>query len=90
MLSPLLQELIQALRCLPGVGPKSAQRMVFHLLERDRAGGRQLVEALQLALKQVQYCESCRMLSESPRCVICSNPKRETQQLCVVESPPMF
>ncbi len=86
-LSPLIQQLILALRCLPGVGPKSAQRMAFYLLERDQNGGRNLSQILSLALDKVGYCDSCRMLSEVSQCVICSNSKRDTSQLCVVESP---
>jgi recombination protein RecR len=86
-LSPLIQQLIQALRCLPGVGAKSAQRMAFYLLERDQSGGRTLSQTLLKALDQVGYCEACRMLSEVALCAICSNTKRDESQLCVVESP---
>lgn len=86
-LSPLIQQLIQALRCLPGVGAKSAQRMAFYLLERDQSGGRTLSQTLSKALDQVGYCDACRMLSEMALCAICSNTKRDESQLCVVESP---
>lgn len=86
-LSPLIQQLIQSLRCLPGVGAKSAQRMAFYLLERDQNGGRNLSHALLKAIDQVGFCDSCRMLSEVAICAICSNPKRDESQLCIVESP---
>lgn len=86
-LSPLIQQLIQALRCLPGVGAKSAQRMAFYLLERDQSGGAHLANSLLIALEKVGYCDSCRMLSEIAICVICSNQKRDESQLCIVESP---
>lgn len=86
-LSPLLQNLIQSLRCLPGVGPKSAQRMTFHLLQKDRLGGRRLIEALEAALQDVGYCQQCRMLSEEATCQICANTRRDATLLCVVESP---
>jgi len=79
--------LIEALRCLPGVGPKSAQRMAFHLLERDRNGGRLLGAALAEALASIGHCKRCRMLTESELCVICASPQRNVTQLCVVESP---
>jgi recombination protein RecR len=85
--TPLLARLIDALRCLPGVGPKSAQRMAFHLLERDRDGGRALCDALSLALGNVGRCKRCRMLTENELCAICASPVRELAQLCVVESP---
>jgi len=86
-MSPLLQNLIQALRCLPGIGPKSAQRMVFHILQKDRLGARRLIEALDAALEKVGYCQECRMLSEESICEYCSNPRRDPSVLCVVESP---
>lgn len=85
--SPLIQELVEAFRCLPGVGPKSAQRMTLHLLERDRVGGSKLVTALGKALDEVGNCASCRTLTEEQLCRICSNQKRNHRQLCVVESP---
>jgi recombination protein RecR len=86
-LSPRLQQLIEALRCLPGVGAKSAQRMAFYLLERDQNGARVLSQALVSALDEIGYCDTCRMLSEFALCQICSNPKRDENQLCVVQSP---
>ena len=86
-LSPLIAGLIDALRCLPGVGPKSAQRMAFHLLERERDGGRRLVEALTWALDRVGHCDTCRTLSEEATCAICADPRRDATQLCVIETP---
>jgi recombination protein RecR len=85
--SPLIDQLIQALRCLPSVGPKSAQRMAFHLLERNREGGLQLAAMLQRALEEVGHCTACHTLSELELCEICSDPRRDQQTLCVVESP---
>ena len=85
--SPLLNRLITALRCLPGVGPKSAQRMALHLLERDRDGGRRLVEALQAALDGIGRCRLCRDLSETDVCALCANPRRDRSLLCVIETP---
>ena len=85
--TPALARLIEALRCLPGVGPKSAQRMAFHLLERDRDGGRALVQSLAQALEAVGHCKRCRMLTEGALCAICSSTQRDAAQLCVVESP---
>lgn len=88
MLYPiLLVRLIETLRCLPGVGPKSAQRMAFHLLEKDRSGGYALAEALQRALSKVGRCERCRMFAEAELCPICSSQARDRSMLCVVESP---
>jgi recombination protein RecR len=83
----LVQELIDALRCLPGVGPKSAQRMAFHLLERDRNGGSNLGVVLQRAMQEVGHCASCRTLTEEPVCALCRNPQRDASLLCVVETP---
>jgi len=85
--TPTLARLIDALRCLPGVGPKSAQRMAFYLLERDRDGGRALAQSLAEALTAVGHCKRCRMLTESELCNICASPGRDAAQLCVVESP---
>lgn len=85
--SPLLEQLIDALRCLPGVGTKSAQRMAFHLLERDRPGGRELAERLRAAMDRIGHCRYCRNFSEAEVCGICDNPRRDASQLCVVESP---
>ena len=76
-----------ALRCLPGVGPKSAQRMALHLLERDREGAGRLVDALRLALERIGHCRLCRNLSESELCALCANPRRDRSLLCVVETP---
>lgn len=85
--TPLLEQLIHAFRCLPGVGPKSAQRMAFHLLERNRSGGLNLSKTLEQAIQQIGHCESCRTLSETPLCNLCNNPSRDLSLLCVVESP---
>jgi recombination protein RecR len=85
--SPLIQQLMDALRCLPGVGPKSAQRMAFHLLERDRAGALQLASVLRESMEKVGHCSLCRTFSESEKCAICMNPKRDPNQLCIVETP---
>lgn len=85
--SPLIQNLITALRSLPGVGPKSAQRMAFHLLERNRSAALTLAQALQQAAEQVAHCEQCRTLSEAPLCEICASTRRDPGLLCVVESP---
>lgn len=87
MPSPLLRELIDALRILPGVGPKSAQRMALTLLERQRPGGLRLARALEQALHHVEHCSICRNLTEQPICDICSNSSRDQNLLCVVESP---
>ena len=78
---------MEALRCLPGVGPKSAQRMALHLLERDRSGGAELARSLEDALQRVGQCERCRNLSETPLCSICADPRRDPRLLCIVESP---
>jgi recombination protein RecR len=85
--SALIRQLIEALRCLPGVGPKSAQRMAYHLLERDRDGGRRLAEALAEAIRKVQHCAQCRVLTENELCAICADPRRDPSILCVVEMP---
>jgi recombination protein RecR len=85
--SPSLARLIEALRILPGVGPKSAQRMAFHLLERDRDGARALSRALAEAADNVGHCTRCRMLTDGERCTVCSTPQRDDSLLCVVESP---
>lgn len=85
--SPLIAQLIEALRCLPGVGPKSAQRMAIHLLDRNPDKARQLVAALAQSLDQVQRCEQCRTLSETAQCSLCSANSRDGTVLCVVESP---
>ena len=85
--SRLIGRLIESLRCLPGVGPKSAQRMAFYLLEHNRDGGRQLAEALNLAMEKVGHCRECRTLSEEEVCTLCANDRRDRSQLCVVETP---
>jgi len=85
--SPLVNQLIEALRCLPGVGPKSAQRMAYHLLERDRSGAENLSMILDKAVKEVGHCEQCRSLSEQTVCDICVSTKRERALLCIVETP---
>lgn len=84
---PLLNQLMEALRCLPGVGPKSAQRMAFHLLERDRAGGRRLAQVLEEAMVRIGHCRRCRTLTEAEVCALCTNPNRDPASLCVVETP---
>ena len=84
--SPLIDQLIEAFRCLPGVGPKSGQRMTLHLLERNRAGGKRLTEALTEALDAVGNCAQCRTLTEEEVCRICANPSRNRKLCCVVES----
>ncbi len=85
--APLLEQLIDALRCLPGVGQKSAQRMAYHLLERDREGGLRLAGALAEAVERVGHCESCRDFSETPLCPICASSSRDRSLLCAIESP---
>ena len=84
---PLLEQLIESLRCLPGVGPKSAQRMALHLLERDRDGGKYLSTVLAEAMERIGRCTQCRNLTESELCAICANEQRDRSQLCIVESP---
>lgn len=86
-LSPLIQQLMQSLRCLPGVGPKTASRMALHLLQHDRMGANRLITSLEAALAGVGYCQSCRMLAEADLCPICQNTHRDPSLLCVVESP---
>ncbi len=83
----LVKQLIRSLTCLPGVGPKSAQRMAFHLLQHDRSGGQHLSQVLQQAMVQIRHCESCRTLTEQSRCELCQHPGRDDSVLCVVESP---
>ena len=87
MISPLVDQLMQAFQVLPGVGPKSAQRMVLNLLQHNREGGRILSHLLQRAMEQVGHCSRCRSFSEEEVCVICRNSKRDPSMLCVVESP---
>lgn len=85
--SPYLVQLIEALRCMPGIGKKSAQRIAFHLLQRDRAGGRQLAAILAESMEKIGHCQRCRNFSELDVCHTCSNSKRDKTLLCVVESP---
>ncbi|MDX2300555.1 MAG: recombination mediator RecR [Xanthomonadaceae bacterium] len=83
---PLLDRLIAALRCLPGVGQKSAQRMAYHLLERDREGGRRLADALAEAMARIGNCQRCRDFSEAPLCPLCASGSRDGHVLCAVET----
>lgn len=83
----LIGQLVDALRCLPGVGPKSAQRMAFHLLERNRPGGRHLAEKLLAAMDNVGHCALCRNFTEEELCRLCANQGRDQSQLCIVEMP---
>ena len=85
--SAALSALIDALRSLPGVGPKGAQRMAFHLLQDGRPAARALSQALVQALERVGRCSRCRMLTEGPLCVVCAHPGRDASTLCIVESP---
>ena len=86
--SPLLENLIEHLRCLPGVGPKSAQRMAYYLLQRDRSGGMNLARALTEAMSKIGHCNHCRTFTEEEVCSICNNPRRQNSGLlCVVEMP---
>ena len=84
---PALEQLIDALRCLPGVGPKSALRMAYYLLQRDRKGANTLALSLQNALQALGHCTLCNNFSETPVCPLCASEKREATQLCVVEMP---
>ncbi len=85
--TPVIRELIEALRCLPGVGPKSAQRMAYHLLEHGRPEARRLSQALAAAVEKVGRCQMCRTLSEESLCSVCGNAQRDPSQICVVETP---
>ncbi|HUF19329.1 MAG TPA: recombination mediator RecR [Burkholderiales bacterium] len=82
-----LEELIEALRCLPGVGPKSSQRMAYHLLQRDHAGAKRLARALDVALERIRHCEMCNSFAEEPVCTLCRSTRRDQALLCVVEMP---
>jgi recombination protein RecR len=82
-----LEELIQALRCLPGVGPKSAQRMAYHLLQRDQKGAERLSRGLGDALARIRHCAKCNTFTEAELCSVCGSPRRDASLLCVVESP---
>lgn len=84
---PALEQLIDSLRCLPGVGPKSAQRMAYHLLQRDRQGANGLAQALDNALQVVGHCKLCNTFSEQPICSLCESAQRDNTVLCVVEMP---
>lgn len=85
--SPLVDELVESLRCLPGVGQKTAQRMAFHLLERGRSGGDRLASALHEAMSGVRRCTSCQNFADTETCNICEDDHRQNGILCVVESP---
>lgn len=87
MFSPLIDELMSSLRCLPGIGPKSAQRIALHLLERDREGAERLSQSLHRAVEGVGRCQRCRTLTEQTQCGICANTRRDDSLLCVVETP---
>lgn len=86
-ISPAFDELVQRLRVLPGIGPKSAQRMALHLLSRNRHGAVDLAEALTVAMHNIRHCQICRLLSENEICNICASGERDQHVLCVVESP---
>jgi recombination protein RecR len=83
----VIDQLIDALRCLPGVGAKSAQRMALQLLERDKVGASHLAETISLAVEKIGRCQRCRTLTEFPICDICANKARVSEQICVVENP---
>jgi recombination protein RecR len=85
--TPSLDELIQALRCLPGVGPKSAQRMAYHMLQRDHPGAARLARAVASALERIRHCARCNTFTETEVCSLCSSARRDGALLCVVESP---
>ena len=87
MTASLLEQLIDAFRVLPGVGQKTAQRMAYHVLERDRDGGQRLADALANAVERIGHCERCRDFSETPVCPTCASAARDAHQLCAVESP---
>ncbi len=87
MKSPLIQELIESFRILPGVGPKSAQRMAYYILERNKEGGKKLSQSLLSAVEQVGHCTSCRTLTEEPICTLCLSTQRNSTELCIVENP---
>ena len=85
--SPLLTHLIEALCCLPGIGKKSAQRIAYHLLERNREGARNLATSMNEAMDKIGHCQRCRTFSETEICLLCASNKRDSSMLCVVESP---
>lgn len=82
-----LDELVKALRCLPGVGPKASQRMAFHLMQYNREGAQQLARALHAAVEKLRHCDRCNTFTEEELCALCRSPRRDPSQLCVVESP---
>ena len=82
-----LEELMEALRCLPGIGPKAAQRMAYHLLQYDRPGAQRLTSALGRALQTIRRCARCNSFTEAELCAFCASPKRDASMLCVVETP---
>ena len=86
-LSPLIDQLIDALRVLPGVGPKSAQRMAFYLLERNRDGAMNISLALSSAVEKIGHCQKCRTLTEDELCLVCADPGRDETTICIVETP---
>ena len=85
--SPLIERLIDSLRVLPGVGPKSAQRMAYYLLERNRDGASNLAAAIQESVEHIGHCRQCRTLTEDELCPVCSNPSRDESKICIVETP---
>jgi recombination protein RecR len=87
MAESALEALIEALRCLPGVGVRSAQRMAFHLLQHDPQGAQRMAQALSAAVLNVRHCDRCHTFTESALCAICQNPGRDARLLCVVETP---
>ena len=87
MNDPLIEQLLQALRCLPGVGARTAQRMAVHLLERDRSGGERLAAVLAQSMREIRRCIRCRNFTSNEQCAICESTKRSNRQLCVVEAP---
>ena len=87
MAEPLLDQLVDSLRCLPGVGPKSAQRMAFHLLQRNRDGGLRMAELLQMAMERISHCTIRIVFTEAQICRVCADASREQEKLCIVESP---
>ncbi|HIE39934.1 MAG TPA: recombination protein RecR, partial [Thiomicrorhabdus sp.] len=87
MKSPLIQELIEAFRILPGVGPKSAQRMAYYILERNKEGGEKLSQTLSKAISEIGHCALCRTLTEESTCSLCLSSRRNLNELCIVENP---
>jgi recombination protein RecR len=85
--SPLLQKLIEAFQCLPGIGPRSSQRLAYHLLKQDRNNANYLADMLKKAVTEIQHCEECRTFSETKICCFCQDPKRANHILCIVETP---